>query len=141
MGQDGETTPHYHAPSDTIDTLDFFRMTEVTRATAGTMATLAVPITRALLRNDAMTGRGFAGAVLRQGDDSGGDLTRIDPAGLGTTSRYNPASPVMLPGEGEPVGQGQRGSFVFYETDRADIVRVRRADVDSDGARDVVVEF
>lgn len=141
LGLDGETTPHYHAPSDTIDTLDFFRIAEVTRATTGAMAALAVPITRALLRNDEMTGPGFAGAALRPGDDSGGDLTRIDPAGFGTTSRYNPASSVILSGEGEPAGEGMRGTFVFYETDRADAVRVRKADADSDGAMDVVVEF
>ena len=40
----GESTPHYHQPTDTIATLDLDQTTEVVRAMLGTLAELAVPV-------------------------------------------------------------------------------------------------
>jgi hypothetical protein len=141
LGQDGETTPHYHRTSDTIATLDLPRMTEVIRATTATAATLAVPIVRALLRDESRDGPGPAGAVLREGDPAGGALTRLDPDAAATVVEWNPASPFVLSGAGEPLGPGAPGAFAFYETDRDERLHLAREDADGDGALDLVLSF
>jgi len=43
-GGSGESTPHYHRTSDTIETLDLAQTTEAVRATVATMALLAGPV-------------------------------------------------------------------------------------------------
>jgi hypothetical protein len=141
LNLDGETTPHYHRTSDLPGTLDFPRLTRVCTATTTTLATLAVPVARTLLRNDALTARAHAGAALRPGDPAGGDLTRIDPAHPATAATYDPRSPAVASLDGEWQGDGARGTFVFYETDRDESIRLRRGDGDGDGRVDVIVTF
>ena len=141
MGMDGETTPHYHQTSDTIAMLDLPRMTQVAKATTAAAALLAVPIIRRLLREDSLTLPGFAGQVLRVGSPLGGNLTRIDPAGAGTTIVYNPTSPILRSGEGGIVGDGARGVLTFYETDGDERLDVARVDADADGQADIVLTF
>ena len=136
MGMEGETTPHYHRSSDTIDTLDLPRMTQVARATAATAAVLAVPIARRLYRNDEMTSRAAAGTVLRVGAPTG-----IDPAGAGTSVRFDRVAPAIFSGDGEPVGDGSAGVVIFYESDRPELLTLSRGDADADGREDVLVAF
>jgi len=47
-GGSGESTPHYHRTTDTIETLDLDQTTEAVRATVATMALLAQPTVRAM---------------------------------------------------------------------------------------------
>lgn len=136
LGLNGETVPHYHRTSDLPDTLDYPRLRQVARATAAAIATFAVPITRTLYRNDDLADRAHPAGLLRAGANP-----VIDPAAPGTTSLANPASPFVASGDGEPVGPGQPGVVVFYETDRDEILTLARTDADSDGALDVVVSW
>jgi len=139
MMMDGETTPHYHQTSDTVATLDLPRMTQVARATTAAAAVLARPLRR-LLRNDELQGAAHAGGILRPALPGDAEATAIDPAGAGTIVVEVPTGPHVDASSGEPVGPG-RGSFVFYETDREETIRLRRADVDADGSLDVAVDF
>ena len=141
LRQDGETTPHYHRTSDTIDTLDLALMTDVIRSTTATVATLAIPIERILLRDETLTDGEIAAASLRVGDPAGGSLTRIDPYAPETQVISNPVSPVVLSGVGEPVGFGSPGAFSLFETDGDGTLRISRVDADADGALDLVVSF
>jgi hypothetical protein len=45
-GGSGESTPHYHRTTDTIETLDLAQTTEAVRATVATMAVLSRPLVR-----------------------------------------------------------------------------------------------
>ena len=47
-GGSGESTPHYHRTTDTIETLDLDQTTEAVRATVATMAVLAQPTVQAM---------------------------------------------------------------------------------------------
>jgi Zn-dependent M28 family amino/carboxypeptidase len=47
-GGSGESTPHYHRTTDTIETLDLAQTTEAVRATVATMAVLSQPIVHAV---------------------------------------------------------------------------------------------
>lgn len=142
LGLGGETTPHYHRTTDTPGTIDFPRMTQVIRATAATTAVLAVPITRTLLRNDALRGPDDdPSRALRPGSPVGGDRTRLDPAAPETSGRYNPDDPLVIPGDGARIGIPLRGSYVFYETDRDERITLERRDADADATMDIVVRF
>jgi hypothetical protein len=139
MGMDGETTPNYHQTTDTVATLDLPRMTQVARATTATAAMLARPLRR-LLRNGELPGAVLAGTILRQAVRGDAERTAIDPAGAGTLVLEVATGPHVDTSSGEPAGPGA-GSFVLYESDRDETIRLSRSDADSDGLRDIVVGF
>lgn len=140
LAQDGESTPHYHRTTDTVDTLDLARMTEVIRATVAAVATLARPV-RGLLRHGVLDEPVHLGATLRPGSELGGEQTALDPASPDTVRLEVPFGPHVDSGRGEPVGPGAPGALVLYESDRPEMLALERRDADGDGRMDIVVSF